>query len=188
MLLRIPSGLVRLVRWRDRGSAEDAIPLRGDLLRALAFARRLGATPGARTAFRALLEQDLCATARAHDEEVLRQFAARLASGRVVALRVPTAPVASAGFGRDVVPEDVLGPAPDAAVLAPTAWIEILLVDAGGSPVAGERYQIEFPDGTSREGRLDATGRAYFDAIQAGKCKVRFPELDKDAVARPAQV
>ncbi|MEZ4339913.1 MAG: hypothetical protein R3B82_25100 [Sandaracinaceae bacterium] len=61
-------------------------------------------------------------------------------------------------------------------------WIEIELLDMSDQPVAGERYQIELPDGSVRRGVLDGRGRARVDRLkQAGTCKVTFPNLDEDA-------
>jgi hypothetical protein len=59
-----------------------------------------------------------------------------------------------------------------------TAWIEIHLHDEVGSPVAGEEYRIELPDGSIRRGRLDNDGKARLLAIASGTCVVTFPYLD----------
>ncbi len=56
-------------------------------------------------------------------------------------------------------------------------WIEIVLLSADGSPVAGARYKITTPDGKKREGNLDAAGRAREDGIVPGECQVTFPDL-----------
>ncbi len=62
------------------------------------------------------------------------------------------------------------------------SWIEIVLVDEAGKPVAGEAYRITLPDGTTlAEGTLDEKGFARVDYIDPGSCKVTFPNLDKDA-------
>lgn len=66
------------------------------------------------------------------------------------------------------------GPAPEAT----TEWIEIVLVDALGEAVADEPYRVQLPDGSLREGRLDAQGRARLDGVPPGSCQVTFPELD----------
>jgi hypothetical protein len=58
------------------------------------------------------------------------------------------------------------------------SWIEIRLVDGEGKPVPGAAYEVILPDGSIRSGSLNAKGVARYDQIAAGKCEVRFPELD----------
>ena len=61
-------------------------------------------------------------------------------------------------------------------------WIAIKLEDEEGKPIPGERYRITLPDGqTLAEGSLDEKGEAKVENIDAGNCKVTFPDLDKDA-------
>ena len=62
-----------------------------------------------------------------------------------------------------------------------TTWIAIELVDdsAPPRPVPYARYRITLPDGSPREGRLDAMGLARVDGIDPGTCKVTFPDLDR---------
>jgi len=62
------------------------------------------------------------------------------------------------------------------------AWIEIILVDEVGEPIPNERYRITPPGGDSpQEGRLNEHGQAGYYKIEAGECKVTFPDLDSDA-------
>ena len=61
------------------------------------------------------------------------------------------------------------------------SWIEVKLEDEAGKPVPFERYRVTTPDGTVREGFLDAKGLARVDGIDPGLCKITFPNLDKDA-------
>lgn len=62
-------------------------------------------------------------------------------------------------------------------------WVEIELLDMGGAPVPFERYWIRLPDGTVREGALDAEGRAFFDDLDPGQCEIRWVSRDGEATA-----
>lgn len=62
-----------------------------------------------------------------------------------------------------------------------THWIKIKLVDEAGKPVPGEQYKITLPDNSVASGTLDEKGEAEVKGIDAGNCKVTFPNLDKDA-------
>lgn len=57
-------------------------------------------------------------------------------------------------------------------------WVAIELLDADGKPVPGEEYRLELPDGSIREGTLDANGTASVSGIDPGSCKVCFPRID----------
>jgi len=61
------------------------------------------------------------------------------------------------------------------------SWIEIELVGEDDMPIAGEKYEIETPDGTKATGTLNKDGFARVEGFSAGECKVSFPKLDKDA-------
>ena len=59
------------------------------------------------------------------------------------------------------------------------SWIEILLCDEDDNPVAGERYRITLPDGsTIAEGTTNSKGFAKVTNIDPGNCKITFPRLD----------
>jgi type VI secretion system secreted protein VgrG len=63
-----------------------------------------------------------------------------------------------------------------------THWVEIQVVGEDGKPVPGVRYRVTLPDGqTLAEGSTDDKGAARVEAIDAGNCKVTFPDLDKEA-------
>lgn len=62
---------------------------------------------------------------------------------------------------------------------APHTWVEIELVDECGDAVPGARYEVEFADGSVREGRLDRRGLAFLDRVPAGACTVIFPDHDE---------
>lgn len=59
-------------------------------------------------------------------------------------------------------------------------WVAIRLLDdeVPPNPVPFKRYRVELTDGSTREGKLDARGEAYFDGIDPGTCKVTFPDFD----------
>jgi hypothetical protein len=59
-----------------------------------------------------------------------------------------------------------------------SGWIEIELLDEVGEPVPGEKYRVTLPDGSVREGTLDAVGRARLEGHAPGTCQVSFPKLD----------
>lgn len=61
-----------------------------------------------------------------------------------------------------------------------THWVSIELVDELGKHVPYEDYRITLPDGTVIEDSLDKNGRAKISGIDAGTCKVSFPNRDKD--------
>jgi hypothetical protein len=175
-----------LLRWWHEPAGEGFVPVavRGDPIASLALSRSAGAAPGALGAIRALLARDLAMVHRLDDADVLRELSARLAAGQIVAEHAPAAGL-FARDGVDAEPEPAR--VPDAKRPEPKTWIEIELVDMEGKPVAGERYWIQLPDGSAREGRLNAEGRAYFGDLDPGECDVRFPDLDNDAVAAPGE-
>lgn len=74
----------------------------------------------------------------------------------------------------------VAAPAVAATQAEKKTWIEIELKDDDGNPVPGERYRIKLPDGSTREGSLDANGRARADGINPGTAQVSFPDIDAD--------
>jgi hypothetical protein len=61
------------------------------------------------------------------------------------------------------------------------AFLAIELVDAEGKPVPNARYRVTATDGSVKEGRLDADGRARVEPIPPGLCRVAFPALDSGA-------
>jgi hypothetical protein len=59
------------------------------------------------------------------------------------------------------------------------------MLDEDNKPVAGEKYQIELPDGKIATGTTDEKGVARVRGIKdTGNCKITFPDLDKDAWER----
>lgn len=104
-----------------------------------------------------------------------------LLEGELVALRIP--PPHHSGPPLPVPEEPPSEPPPPMA--KERTWIEIELLDSDNppQPVGGVRYQIELPDASIVEGRLDARGRARVTGIDPGTCKITFPDLDQSVVA-----
>ena len=48
-------------------------------------------------------------------------------------------------------------------------WVEVLVVDASGTPLSGEPYDMYLADGTTRHGNTDASGRIYETGIPIGE-------------------
>jgi hypothetical protein len=111
-------------------------------------------------------------SASARQKSLVRQA---LRDGRLVALRVRL----PAPAGSVIEQEDDARPA-EAAPGEDKTWIEIALVDDSDppQPVPFRKYRVELPDGSSRQGMLDANGKAMLVGIDAGTCEVSFPGLD----------
>jgi hypothetical protein len=71
------------------------------------------------------------------------------------------------------------GPANQSVALT---YVEIVLVDEAGAPVADEAYELELPDGRVCTGQLDADGLARVDSVPVGACVVRFPNCHRAEV------
>jgi hypothetical protein len=108
---------------------------------------------------------------RSHSNDELRaRLAACLARGALRLIAVPPRPLSAPALTRAEAERSEEVPRPEVE-----HWIEIVLVDDEGAPVAGERYRVELPNGEIREGRLGVTGKARLSGIDPGRCKVTFP-------------
>ncbi|MET0395875.1 MAG: carboxypeptidase-like regulatory domain-containing protein [Longimicrobiaceae bacterium] len=174
-------------RFRDEHEAER-------------FVRRIAG--GDATPLRELLGADApwLDVRRMEDGEVVARLARDLHAGTVrAALRPPPPPPRTpvGGGSASVVSREMTPrqweqaaraarplppprPAP-AAPAPPDDWIEIELLGEDDAPIAGERYVVALPDGSTREGVTDADGLARLEGIRSGTCRVSFPGLDRDA-------
>lgn len=59
-------------------------------------------------------------------------------------------------------------------------FVKIALVDEEGNPAALEKYSIELPDGSIREGRLGPDGMTIVYVAEEGDCTVTFPECNQE--------
>lgn len=55
-----------------------------------------------------------------------------------------------------------------------TDWVGLRLVRADDEPVADEPFEVRLPDGTIEKGRTDHDGRAHYDGVQRGRCRIVF--------------
>ena len=60
-------------------------------------------------------------------------------------------------------------------------YIEVQFSDEHGQPVAGETVALELPDGSTYTGSTDEKGLLKVSGLDAGNCKIRFPNLDSNA-------
>jgi hypothetical protein len=86
-------------------------------------------------------------------------------------------PAGGGGARRPEEQDPLAAPAPAPLASSKVHWIEIVLLEHDLRPAAGERYRIQAPDGSAREGKLDAAGAAFEDHLDAGNCRVSFPDL-----------
>ncbi|MBX9600442.1 MAG: hypothetical protein K2X35_05540 [Bryobacteraceae bacterium] len=58
-------------------------------------------------------------------------------------------------------------------------WIKFQLFDEDGQPMKNEKFKLGLPDGSSRDGKLDAEGSIYIPpTLDPNKeCTVSFPEI-----------
>jgi hypothetical protein len=61
------------------------------------------------------------------------------------------------------------------AALPIDGWVELLLVDSTGAPIANTAYVLYLSDGTQRNGNSDAGGRVYETGLPAGAWQLDVP-------------
>ena len=71
----------------------------------------------------------------------------------------------------------------DSGLLGFRDYVEISLTLGGTKPAAEEKYVLTLPDGSEREGKLDADGKATEHKVPPGNFKVRFPRLQGEKPA-----
>jgi hypothetical protein len=60
-------------------------------------------------------------------------------------------------------------------------WLEISLIDEYGDPADGAYYVVHLADGSTRDGNLDAAGKARVEGVPSGRYWVEFP-VDYDTL------
>jgi hypothetical protein len=165
-------------RFAVLGQDESVLKFR-NIAEAETFLRRLASDPSQEAMLRSTIRATKSAYALDRDK-ALKEVSSLLVSGQLQIIR--TQPVRRAG-GQQIIEEEIApqrqnGRSSNASPKA--AWIEILLRDADGQPVNGERYKIKLPDGSIQEGKLDTFGHAEYYNINPGQCQVCFPDLMDD--------
>lgn len=112
-------------------------------------------------------------------EEHCREVVAALETGELVLLVEPGPEYE--GPAVDVPGRVRVAAAPGSAAASPEeelTFIEIILDDDDGAPVAGQRYRVIDPAGGVHDGRTGPDGRARVDRLKRGDCTILFPDLD----------
>jgi hypothetical protein len=179
-VLRVGSSLVKLI------APGETLRHFRDPQAAVEFLGRSISDPSDYVRIRQFLEQHsaLDRTRTWSDAELLERFAALVLGGATQVVFGRTRPSEPGIVLFESPPEES---APEAPVeKTALSWLEIELVDIKGEPVANEPYKVVLADGTPKEGKLDALGRARFDDIVPGNCQVSFPEIDEIPPRTPA--
>jgi hypothetical protein len=66
-------------------------------------------------------------------------------------------------------------------------WIEFLVTDAEGKPVADVRWEAKLTNGQKKEGLTGKNGLVRFEGLKAGVCEFRLPDFDADEVLDAAE-
>jgi len=61
-------------------------------------------------------------------------------------------------------------------------WIEVVIEDEEGQPVAFVRVRVTTPDGQVIEATTTGDGMISLPGVPDGTCKVEFPKLDRRAL------
>jgi len=100
-------------------------------------------------------------------------------AGTLVLIRPRASAVAdSAGAATPPAPADDQVDSSPQKPKSKKTWVALKLVDQDNQPVSGEKYHIELPDGSTRDGETDAAGEGWVEDIDPGNCKFSFPDLD----------
>jgi hypothetical protein len=179
-MLRYGSEWIEIMSWFEPRRTDVVLNIR-DRSSALQFLRRFLRDPMDMMALRNSLADGFC-SARVFgwtDHEVLEQLAWRIACGQTAVVSKFAEVYGGGSRGGETEPAAEAPPAE--TVRKRTSWIELELIDEAGKPVPGKMYELVLPDGLIRRGSLDSKGQARITDIDAGTCKVLFPELDAEA-------
>src|SRR6059036_3670783 len=122
---------------------DDRILTLRDLPAAIEFLRRFRNDPAQMTMLRKIAADSSHAAHRATTEEILKQVASLLVSGRFKIL----SSIQVRQSGLQATPQEIESAQKGAAPrVTNSSWVEINLRDPKGQPVAGAAYRIKLPD------------------------------------------
>jgi hypothetical protein len=130
----------------------------------------------ARTRYQRVLQSALgrpLGQAGADLDNLVRVLSLVIERGRLVALERRRSTPQPTGLATKPTPP----PEPEPPPPPKKTWVEFVLLDEEGVPVPEEKYSVELPDGSTKEGSLDADGKVRIEDIEDGTCWVTFPEI-----------
>lgn len=68
-----------------------------------------------------------------------------------------------------------------------TEWIEFLVTDSEGKPLADIRWEAKLTSGQKKEGVTGKNGLVRFEGLKAGVCEFRLPDFDAEEVLDAAE-
>jgi len=74
----------------------------------------------------------------------------------------------------------VFGKKQESGLLLFKDWIEIDLTDADGNPRADQEFTLYYPDGTTKDGKLDGQGHVRLEGIPPGDFKIVYKNVFPD--------
>jgi hypothetical protein len=69
--------------------------------------------------------------------------------------------------------------APPPSEVTPNDFIEVLLVDDAGSPMADTAYELKMPDGQVASGKTDRKGKCWVPQMPSGSCEFALTGIDE---------
>lgn len=146
-----------------------------------AMLRRLRLDPTATHGLRQMLVAELgTVVARMADVLVVEEAAKRVAAGRwtLALVEAPKIEGATMHTLAQAGPKGGGGGSKDPLKTGKKTWVEVELLDKNKRPVKGLAVELTLPDGSVQKGSLSDKGSFRVEGIDAGTCKVRFPDLD----------
>ena len=168
-----------LARWHEvaPGQRDRIVPAAVAATMVAAWSHHPEAWPLLLELFGDLSGSDLRApSARDVESALVPRLCEAIQRGDLVALREPMSK-----FTLKVPPQRPPPPAPKPArKVIDKHFLDVTIVDDGGTPLVGRRYRLQLPSGIKEEGRLDASARIFKPNVDEGTARFWIlPEEDK---------